>query len=122
MERFNGTAAYMHDNLYCPDLIELDACLSGLGGRFNQCVYTYQFKVNEVPSVFTILHFEMWNVLLAVRFWGSLWQGKHIILKCDNEAVVSVINTGITRDNGLAAIAIETALRDIQLKVIPCAR
>ena len=119
---FNGTATYMHTNLYSMDVIELDACLTGLGGRFNQCVYTYQFKDNEIPSMFTIVHLEMWNVLLALRLWGQAWKNKQVIIKCDNEAVVSVVNTGVTKDNGLGAIVrniwLETALKDIKLKLI----
>ena len=122
VKNFNGTATYMHDTFYCPELIELDACLSGLGGRCNNLVYTYQFQRNEIPSMFIIAHFEMWNVLVALRLWGPMWQGKQITLKCDNEAVVSVINTGVTKDNGLAALSrniwLETALRDIQLKLV----
>ena len=51
-----------------------------------------------------------------------MWQGKHTVLKCDIEAVVSVVNTGVTKDNGLAALSLtiwlETALREIQLKLV----
>ena len=72
VQHFNGTTTYMHKKLYCSDVIELDACLTGLGGRFNQFVYTYQFKDNIIPSMFTIVHMEMWNVLLALRLWGHM--------------------------------------------------
>ena len=119
---FNGTATYMHTRLYSTDLVELDACLTGLGGRFNEYVYTYQFKDNEIPLMFTIIHLEMWNVLLVLRLWGHVWRNKQIIIKYDNEAIVSVVNTGVTKDNGLGAIVrniwLETALRDIKLKLI----
>ena len=44
------------------------------------------------------------------------------MLRCDNEAVVSVVNTGVTKGNGLAALGrniwLETALRDIHLKLV----
>ena len=109
VKNFNSTATYIYDNLHCPDLIELDACLFGLGGRLNQYVYTLEFQNNETPSMFKIVHFEMWNV--------SMWQGKRIIFKCDNEAVVSVINTGVTKDNDLPTLEckiwLETAPREI---------
>ena len=72
--------------------------------------------------MFTIVHMEMWNVLLALRLWGHIWHRKQIVVKCDNQAVMSVINTGVTRDNGLGALVqniwLETALRDIKLKVV----
>ena len=33
-----------------------------------------------------------------------MWKSKQIVTKCDNEAVVLVVNTGVTKDNGLGAI------------------
>ena len=44
---------------------------------------------------------EMWNVLLGLSLWGHMWKRKEIVVKCDNQAVVSVINTGVTRDSGV---------------------
>ena len=79
VEHFNGTTTSMHKRLYCSDVIELDACLTGLGGTCNQFVYTYQFKDNIIPSMFTIVHMEMWNVLLALRLWGYMWKTKQIV-------------------------------------------
>ena len=104
VKHFSGTTNYMHKNLYCSDVIELDVCLTGLGGRFNQFVKIYQFKDSIIPSMFTIVHMEMWNVLLALRLWGHMWKRKQIVVKCDNQAVVSVINTGVIRDNGLGPL------------------
>ena len=122
VKSFNGTATYIHTKLYSTDCIQLDACLTGIGGRFNECVYTYQFRHNEIPSMFTIVHLEMWNVLVALRLWGHMWAKKQIIIECDNEAVVSVVNSGVTKDTGLGALVrniwLETALKDIQLKLI----
>ena len=45
-----------------------------------------------------------------------------MFVKCENQAVVSVINTGVTRDNGMGDLVrniwFETALWDIKLKVV----
>ena len=45
-----------------------------------------------------------------------------IVIKCDNEAVVSVVNTGVTRDNALAAfvrnIWLVTVLYNIKLRLV----
>ena len=35
---------------------------------------------------------------MAVRLWGSRWAGLRIQVFCDNESVVAVINSGITKD------------------------
>ena len=49
LKHFNGTCSYIYTPSNCTDIIELDACLTGLGGRFNNQVYKYQFRNNEVP-------------------------------------------------------------------------
>ena len=63
----------------------------------------------------------MWNVLVAVRMWGHQWSSGSFNIKCDNEAVVSVVNTDATRDYVLGTMArniwLETASRDIKLKL-----
>ena len=58
-----------------------------------------------------IHHLELLVVMVGVRLWGHHWQGRRIQLFWDNEAVVSVINTGRTRDPVLA-----TCLREIWLQ------
>ena len=49
--------------------------------------------------------------MVAVLLWGQYWRGRRIQLFCDNEAVVSVINTGCTKDAVLA-----TCLHEIWLQ------
>ena len=54
--------------------------------------------------------------------WGQQWCGKAVRIACDNQAVVSVLNSGKTRDLTLAAIArnifMKTAQADIMLKTV----
>ena len=40
---------------------------------------------------------EMQAVVTAAATWGSAWSGKRIILHCDNECIVHVVNNGICR-------------------------
>ena len=47
----------------------------------------------------------MINLLVAIRLWGTQWQSKRIVLKCDNLAVVNVLNTGRSQDSLLCTIA-----------------
>ena len=122
LKLFNGTCSYIYTPANCTDVIELDACLTGLGGRFNNQVYKYQFRNNEVPQSFSIVHLEMWNVLVGIRLWAKQWSNRVIVIKCDNEAVVSVVNTGVTRDSALAAfvrnIWLVTASHNIKLRLV----
>ena len=61
----------------------------------------------------------MLNILVATQVWKAKWGRKRILIHSDNSAVVSVLNTGKTQDQVLAAlarnIAMEAAAADIQL-------
>ena len=122
VKRFNGKCKYIYPPLQCSDRIELDACLTGVGGRYNNQVYQYQFRNNEVPCTFSIVHLEMWNVLIGIRIWAKQWANRAIVIKCDNEAVVGVVNKGVTRDSALAAMACNiwfvTASHNIRFQVV----
>ena len=122
VKRFNGKCKYIYPPLQCSDRIELDACLTGVGGRYNNQVYQYQFRNNEVPCTFSIVHLEMWNVLIGIRIWAKQWANRAIVIKCDNEAVVGVVNNGVTRDSALAAMArniwFVTASHNIRFQVV----
>ena len=99
--KFNGTAFFVYQNI-CYE-IELDACLQGLGARCGDQVYTIPIPLNYEGM--GIVYLEMLNILVAIRTWGTSWQGKNIKIHCDNQSVVSVLTTGKTRDEVLAAIA-----------------
>ena len=116
--KFNGTSLFNHAQVHAK--IELDASLEGLGAYFNDQIYA-------IPLVrgynhFRIVQLEMLNVLVAIRVWANQWRGKTIVIACDSQAVVSVINTGKTKDVVLGAIArniaMEVAIADINLRLI----
>ena len=44
----------------------------------------------------------MVNIMVALKMWKEYWRHKHIHFAVDNAAVVTVCNTGFTRDNWLA--------------------
>ena len=83
--------------------LELDACLTGLGGRIDNWVY--HLPIEKGYENCTIVHLEMVNILLAVRTFVNHWKGHKILIKCDNQAVVSVLTSGRTRDPYLAVCA-----------------
>ena len=62
----------------------------------------------------------MLNIHVAIRVWALNWASKHLHIFCDNEAVLSVLNTGKTKDALLATIArnifMASAKHDISFK------
>ena len=62
----------MHDKVHHE--IELDACLQGLGARWGSRVYALRLPTSLANM--TIVHYEMLNILVAIRTWGKGWSGK----------------------------------------------
>ena len=118
VSKFNGSTFFVHKNVNHE--IELDVCLEGLGARWGNKIYSIPLNIGHKNT--TIVHLEMLNILVAIRTWGSAWTGTTIKIHCDNQAVVSVLNTGRTKDSILAAIIrnilMEAAEKDICLRTV----
>ena len=116
--KFNGTAFFSHISVN--HKIELDACLQGLGARWNNSVYAVPLPLGYENM--SIVHLEMLNIMVTIRTWGQYWAGQKICIYCDNQAVVCVLTTGRTKDAILASIArniqLEIAQFDINLKTV----
>ena len=98
---YNGVSLYDHKK--CDHQVHLIACLQGLGGVWQNLVYhlpiTYGYKG------LNIAHLEMVNILVALKVFCRHWAGKHVMVHCDNQAVVCVLQSGKARDPFLGACA-----------------
>ena len=94
LTKYNGVSYFDHRPV--DFVVELDACLVGLGGRCQNLVY-YLPLVKHNNNL-TIVHLEMINILVAIRVFGHLWHRKQILLKCDNQAVVQVLSSDKNKD------------------------
>ena len=69
---------------------------------------------------YSIVHLEIVNILLAIRLFQVQWSSRRVLIRCDNEAVGSVLRSGRTRDPYLGACARNiwyvSALADIDLQ------
>ena len=75
----------------------VDACLTGVGAVWDDRVYAAPL-IDVFNGKGGIVHFEMLNILLALRLWSHHFSHSHVIIYCDNEAVVQVIQTGKSKD------------------------
>ena len=80
LPQFNGTAFFNHPKVQGE--LTLDVSLVGLGTVFENGVYA--ILLTRGYLALDIVHQEMGR------------GGKHILIHCDNSAVVSVLNTGKT--------------------------
>ena len=118
MHHFNGVAFFNRAPIR--QVIKLDACLEGLCAICQNPVYS--IKIPPKFDNYSIVHLEMLNILVALRVWSHQWAASKILLKCDNQAVVSVLNSGRIQDSTFGAMArnisMLLAIHDIELQVM----
>ena len=68
----------------------------------DQYFFHCEFSDEITAQFHSIHHLEAIAILIACRLWGSSWKGLRIVVKCDNEAVVSSLNSGHVQDPYLA--------------------
>ena len=101
LENYNGVSMYTHRKI--DHVVKLDACRDGLGAVWKN--YVYHLPIPSHYLNLTIVHLEMINILVAIKAFGPFWAQKKVLVKCDNQAVVSVLRHSRTKDAFLAACA-----------------
>ena len=72
--------------------VYLDACTTGLSAIYEKHVYA--FSLPEHWQAVNIASLEMINILVALKVWHVQWSGHRVLIHCDNQVVVSALNTG----------------------------
>ena len=73
-----------------------DACLEAMGAVCGKEYIKIRFPPEWRGS--NIANLELLAIIVMVKTWGEQFKGKSVLFKCDNEAVVNVVNTGRARD------------------------
>ena len=90
VKQFNGVVYY--DSRSIQAELHLDACLTGMGGIFeNQC---YALSIPKNFYQYSIVHLEMPNIVVALKLWATHWSNKKLRIKSNNMAVVEVLTSG----------------------------
>ena len=72
LKQFNGVVYYDPRSIQAE--LHLDACLTGMGGIFeNQC---YALPLPKNFNQYSIVHLEMLNIVVAVKVWAIQWSNK----------------------------------------------
>lgn len=100
---YNGINMMQHTS---PDFsVQLDSCLTGCGGIYDNEYYGTEFPSDIVNLARNITELEMLNIVVATQLWGNKWTGRSIRIQCDNEPCVYVLNTGRSRNTFLLTCA-----------------
>ena len=83
--------------------LSTDSTVHGCGGisdkQYFHSVFPSFIEEQELP----IHKLELLTVIVAVRLWGVHCQGLKVVIYCDNEPAVRVINSGKSRDGFMAS-------------------
>lgn len=101
---YNGVSMMAVQRWCFPDeVFASDACLSGCGAWF--CERSEYFHLTFPDRVMqkglSINALELLTVVVAAKVWGRWWRGKRIVVHCDNEVSVTVMNTGRSHNSFL---------------------
>ena len=104
---FNGKRL-VHSKVPIAD-VETDASNEAVGFYFRGD-WAYSFLPADAPDIAPLhINFkEAFAIFLAAKRWAPLWAHHHVIVKCDNQAAVAMINKGTT-----ANPIVMTWLRDL---------
>ena len=96
---FNGTSLIKPQQWEFDDLqFTTDASLHAGGATcLNEC-FTCEFPEDNVCSAEHITTLELYTIVVAVKFWASKFSLRKFLVSCDNEAGVSVVNSGFSKD------------------------
>ena len=75
-----------------------DACLAGCGGVCDDQYFHGVFPPFISEQNLDISSLELLTIVVALKLWGARWTGLRITVRCDNEAAVTVVNTGRCRN------------------------
>ena len=102
LNTYNGISMMLLEDWSHPDeFLESDATLCSCGGWFPQKREFFHVKFPDFILNFN-LHVnqcELLALMICVKLWSCYFSNKKILLKCDNQSTVAVLNSGSTKDS-----------------------
>ena len=95
---YNGVSVMKHLEMLPDHEIYLDACLTGCGAISGSHFYHVQFPEFIRKENHHISRLELLNIMVACQAFCELWKQHSVCVYCDNEAAVTVLQSGRSRD------------------------
>ena len=97
----------------------VDASLVGIGAVWGARAYAEKIP-EDIRKGRSIVHFEMYNIIVMIKHWAKRWQGAIVYVHSDNMAVVHTINSLRANDEFLGVcirnLLMEAAQYNIHIK------
>ena len=101
---FNGVSLIKASSCDFSDLhFATDASLTGGGAICLDECFHFQFPPDILTGASHISSLELYTIVVAVQFWAPKLRHRKFIVSCDNQAAVTVINSGSTKDYSCSA-------------------
>ena len=96
---YDGVSMMVTEEWSTPDeVFASDACLIGSGGWCQGQYFHSCFPQFIQAEKLHINCLELLTICVCVKLWGKQWRGKRILVQCDNQVSVEVLNSGRGRD------------------------
>jgi hypothetical protein len=125
LEGYNGVSIFVDPFWTASHTVSLFSDASGLGFA---AVFGSRFVQGYWPTLwshYSIAVKELYPITLAVELWGSVLSNKRIMLHCDNQSVVHIINSQtskcpiimrLVRRLTVAAMSFNIVLRSVHIR------
>ena len=97
---WNGAALIIDPNSRHPVVVTSDASGFWGCGAWCECQW-FQLQWDQQSERKQIAVKELLPVIIAAAIWGHSWSGKSVVTNCDNQAVVTVLNSRYSREKDI---------------------
>lgn len=99
-QEWNGTAMMWHVSRASPQVILTSDASGGwgCGAWWETKWFQLQWQGLGESATYGITAKELLPIVVAVAIWGKAWQGKVVVARCDNMAVVAIVNSGTSKE------------------------
>ena len=120
LPQFDGVGILWMLQVKQPDCVAAsDACLKTMGAvsdrEYIKCEFPEEWQFSNIA------HLELLAIVVMFKVWLHKFIGKSVLVKCDNEAVSQVLNSGRARDKVLIMLmreAVYTAAKEFKFRAI----
>ena len=118
LESFNGVSVLLNENWLSSEKLELFTDASNLGfagvlkGKWFQGGWPSSWEQKHIAIK------ELFPIVLALKMWSTHLRDRRLLILCDNEAVVYVINKQSSRDSSLMSLIRTLTVTLMQFNIV----
>ena len=103
-EQWNKKSVFLDEEWTADDRLHMftDASDVGIGGVFGR--EWFAVPLNKAESSLIIAWRELYAIVVACSTWGHHLTGRKLLIHCDNETVVAIVNSGTSKNRDIMCL------------------